>query len=214
MKTGYELKAAYEDFSTSLQNSIFFDTNLTDTEKVIFCIITILNSKANNFCFATNEQIAQMCGKTEAAVKMCIKRLNEKQYILVDMLQNRTPFKRRIFTYERHYQMWRDGELPKDCIYQTAQRKVQELNIEELTRSFVKFKKFMRTTLTNQEFTSSGNSLFLAFKKIKIKDNGYYYSVSDGRDLYKDEAQEFERLMFDKAKEILEAYIKYEEVRK
>ena len=209
MTNGATLLEKFENGRTTIENDLLLDNNLTATEKVCYMYLEMLSYK-DGYCYATNKQLGDMTGQTSKSVEIAILRLKQKKYIIVDTLQTRTPYKRRIYTEARYLRAWNRQELPKDCTVKQPPRKQEELDRQELMNSYAKFRKFLKMYLSGLEFkVSSPGSL--KNKIVKIKENGYYTNISDDKDLTKEQSSEFERLLYDRRKEILDNFFKGEE---
>lgn len=202
MISGFQLRDKFANGKTTIENDILLDDQLTATEKYIFLIIEMLSFK-NGFCTATNNQLEELSGHSFESIAFSIKRLKAKKYIVVDTLQSRKEYKRRIFTLARYLKAHWKNELPKDCtVKKPPVAPKNHLNKKILNESFMKFRKFMRQYLTEQSFniTTPGD---LYGHKILIKKNGYYRNETTGKDLTREQSALFERLMWDKRDEIL-----------
>ncbi|WP_331773807.1 helix-turn-helix domain-containing protein [Sulfurospirillum sp. 1612] len=201
----------FENGRTTVENDILLNTSLTATEKIVYMYIEMLSYK-DNYCYATNRQICDLTGHSIDALKQAIKKLKKKKYIVIDTLQTRTPYKRRIFTETRFLKAWNSATLPSDCTVKNPIRRIEELDRLQISKSFAKFRKFMKLYLTeNQFFIDTAGDLQAQI--IEIKKNGYYRTITYNRDLNKDEAILFEMLMFDKREALLDAFFKNKELK-
>ncbi|MDX1808299.1 MAG: helix-turn-helix domain-containing protein [Sulfurospirillaceae bacterium] len=198
----------FKNGRTTVENDILLDSTLTATEKIVYMYIEMLSHK-DNYCYATNIQISDLTGQTIDSLKQAFKKLKKKKYIVVDTLQTRTPYKRRIFTETRFLRAWNQNTLPRDCTVKEPIKRPDELDRQAISKSFPKFRKFIKLYLTENQFniTTPGE---LQNKTIMIKKNGYYTSIWDARDLTKDESVTFEMLMFDKRETLLDNFFNKE----
>jgi len=203
MLNGIKLAEKFTHGRTTIDNDILMSDELTPTEKIVYMYIEMLSNK-DGFCTATSQQMGDMVGQTKKSMVEAIQKLKKKKYIVVDTLQSRNP-KRRIFTAIRHLKAWSISKLPKDCTIQTPVKKIDALDRDKIQKSMPKFIKFMKNYLQENKFDITTNG-GLKGKQIVIKKNGFYRNISDDIELTKEEAFEFEALLFDKAKVILDAF--------
>ncbi len=206
MTNGATLLEKFENGRTTIENDLLLDNHITAVEKVCYMYIEMLSYK-DGYCYATDKQLGEIAGQSIESIRWAIKRLKQKKYIVVDTLQTRTPYKRRIFTETRFLKAWNRAKLPKDCTVKEPPRKKEKLDQEELANSYPKFRKFIKMYLSGMEFKVSSDGS-LKNKIVKIKQNGYYENISEAKDLTKDQSSEFERLLYDRRKEILDNFFK------
>lgn len=209
MLTGFELIDKFKHGKTTIENDILLNDTITPTEKFIYMYIEMLSFK-ENFCRANNEQLSDMTGQSVESVKFSIKRLKTKKYIVVDTKRTRSPV-RRIFTIDRFLKMHWSNELPKDCVIKKPPSSIRNrLHREAIEESFPKFRRFMRTYLTEREFICHVTGE-LNLHRILIKKNGYYRDLSSKSELNNLTSVIFEDAMWKDRKMILDQFFNQKE---
>lgn len=212
MLTGIELIQKFKHGKTTIENDILLNDTITPTEKFIYMYIEMLSFK-ENFCRANNEQLSDMTGQSLDSVKQALQKLKAKKYIVVDTKRTRSPV-RRIFTIDRFLKMHWSNDLPKDCIIKKPPTPLKErLDREALEKSFPKFRRFMRTYLSDREFICHvpGD---IHLHKILIKKNGYYRDLSTALELTNLTSVIFEQGMWDDRKTVLDDFFNNKEEEK
>jgi len=202
MISGFQLRDKFANGRTTLENDILLNEQLTPTEKYIYMCLEMLSYK-DGFCTATNEQLSDLSNQTIDSIKMCIRRLKSKKYIVVDTKQSRKQCKRRIFTIDRFLKAHWSNNLPKDCtVKKPPLPPKNRLDREKLLNNFMAFRKFVRQYLTEREFNITTDTT-LKGCIVQIKKNGYYRNKTKSKDLTREQSAEFERLLWDKRDNIV-----------
>jgi len=205
MLNGFELKNKFKNGTTTLQNKILLDNNLTPTEKFIFIVIEMLSGKSN-FCYADNNTLCELSSQTLCSIKLALFKLKKKGYIIVDTNRKRSPL-RRIFTLQRFMDAYYFNELPDDCTQRSLPAPIESfVDREAVSNSYPKFTRFLRTYFGGKEFVV--NTKLLPNKTILIKKNSYYRNLTDKVDLNKVQAVEFEMLMWDDREDLIDKFFK------
>lgn len=76
-----------QSFFGIIPDTVFFDEELKDKEKLIYILIQKLTLK-EGYCFASNKYMSNQMKCTKRTIKSCISKLREKGYLRVEYIKN------------------------------------------------------------------------------------------------------------------------------
>ena len=88
-----------------IENDILNNNNLTNTEKILYARIVNLSNKSE-YCFATNEYLANLMNLKTRQIQYCLARLRKYNYISITIVDNQ----RRIIPTIKNFIKNRDEE--------------------------------------------------------------------------------------------------------
>lgn len=68
-------------FYVTIESVILMNKNLTNTDKIVYSIISAFSNNKNGYCYLKVEQIASLCGIKVRNLLYCLNRLKNEKYI-------------------------------------------------------------------------------------------------------------------------------------
>ena len=69
-------------FYVSIESTVLLDQDLTNTDKIVYGVISVFSMNKDGYCYLRKNKIAELCNIKKRQLLYCLTRLIKKQYLI------------------------------------------------------------------------------------------------------------------------------------